>query len=118
MKDSYPLPHIDDSIDALSGSCWFSTLDLASDYWQVEVEERDRPKTAFTTGSGLYQFTVMPFGLCNAPSTFERLMERVLSGLPWEVCLLYLDDIIVHAKTLKAELERLRSVFARQRSRT
>ena len=118
VKDSYPLPHIDDSIDALSGSCWFSTLDLASDYWQVEVEERDRPKTAFTTGSGLYQFTVMPFGLCNAPSTFERLMERVLSGLPWEVCLLYLDDIIVHAKTLKAELERLRSVFARQRSRT
>jgi len=115
VKDSYPLPRIDDSIDALSGSCWFSTLDLASGYWQVEVEERDRPKTAFTTGSGLYQFTVMPFGLCNAPATFERLMERVLSGLPWEVCLLYLDDIIVHAKTFKAELERLRSVFARLR---
>ena len=115
VKDSYPLPRIDDSIDALSGSCWFSTLDLASGYWQVEVEERDRPKTAFTTGSGLYQFTVMPFGLCNAPATFERLMERVLSGLPWEVCLLYLDDIIVHAKTFKAELERLRWVFARLR---
>ena len=85
VKDSYPLPRIDDSIDALSGSCWFSTLDLASGYWQVEVEEKDRPKTAFTTGSGLYQFTVMPFRLCNAPATFERLMERVLSGLPWEV---------------------------------
>ena len=115
VKDSYPLPCIDDSIDALSGSCWFSTLDLASGYWQVEVEERDRPKTAFTTGSGLYEFTVMPFGLCNAPAIFERLMERVLSGLPWEVCPLYLDDIIVHAKTFRAELERLRSVFARIR---
>ena len=111
VKDSYPLPRIDDSIDALSGSCWFSTLDLASGYWQVEVEEEDRPKTAFTTGSDLYQFTVMPFGFCNAPATFERLMERVISGLPWEVCLLYLDDIIVHAKTFEAELERLRSVF-------
>lgn len=115
VKDSYPLPRIDDSINALSGSCWFSTLDLASGYWQVEVEEKDRPKTAFTTRSGLYQFTVMPFGLCNAPATFERLMERVLSGLPWEVCLLYLDDIIVYAKTFEAELERLRSVFTRLR---
>jgi len=93
VKDSYPLPRIDDSINALSGSSWFSTLDLASGYWQVEVDEKDRPKRAFTAGSGLYQFAVMPFGLCNAPATFERLMERVLSGLPWEVCLLYLDDI-------------------------
>ena len=76
LKDSYPLPRINGSIDALSDSCWFSTLDLASGYWQVEVEERDRPKTAFTTGSGLNQFTVMPFGLCNAPATFERLMEE------------------------------------------
>ena len=115
VKDSYPLPHIGDSLDTLSGSCWFSTLDLASGYWQVEVREEDRPKTAFTTGSGLYQFTVMPFGLCNAPATFERLMERVLSGLPWEVCLSYLDDIIVHAKTFEAELAQLRSVFTRLR---
>ena len=76
VKESYPLPRIDDSIDALSGSCWFGTLHLASGYWQVEVEERDRSKTAFTTGSCLYQFTVMPFGLCNAPATFERLKEE------------------------------------------
>ena len=57
--------------------------------------EEDKPKTAFSTGNGLYQFTVLSFGLCNATATFERLMEKVLSGLPWEVCLLYLDDIIV-----------------------
>ena len=80
VKDSYPLPHIDNSINTLSRLCWFSTLDLASGYWQVEVEEKDRLKAAFTTGSGLYQFTVMPFGLCIAPATFEQLMERALSS--------------------------------------
>lgn len=73
----------------------------------MEVEEKDISKIALTKGSGLYHFTVMPFGLCNAPATFERLMERLLSGLLWEVCLLYLDDIIVHANTFNAELERL-----------
>ena len=113
IKDSYPLPRIDDSLDALAGSEWFSTLDLASGYWQVEVDESDRPKTAFTTGSGLFQFTVMPFGLCNAPATFERLMEHVLSGLPWDVCLLYLDDIIVHANNFQDEMKRLKTVFER-----
>ena len=62
------------------------------------MSEEHKPKAAFSTGNGLYQFTVMSFGLCNAPATFERLMEKVLSGLPWEVCLLYLDDIIVHGR--------------------
>ncbi|PIK45092.1 hypothetical protein BSL78_18045 [Apostichopus japonicus] len=75
-KDSYPLPRIDDSLDTLAGSKWFSTLDLASGYWQVEVAEQDRHKTAFVTNRGLFQFKVLPFGLCNAPATFERLMER------------------------------------------
>ena len=96
IKDSYPLPHIDNTLDALIGSQWFSTLDLSSGYWQVEVSEDDKPKTTFTMGTGgLYQFKVMPFGLCNAPTTFERLMEKVLSGLPWEILLIYLDDVIM-----------------------
>ncbi|GFW93036.1 retrovirus-related Pol polyprotein from transposon 17.6 [Trichonephila clavipes] len=77
-KDSYPLPRIDDTLDTLSGHKWFSTLDLKSGYWQVEIHPEDREKTAFTSGQGLWQFKVMPFGLCNAPATFERLMETVL----------------------------------------
>ena len=101
IKDSNPLPRIDDSLDALAGSEWFSTLDLKSGYWQVEMEEEDKMKTAFTARSGLYQFKVMPFGLANAPATFERLMERVLSGLPPEVCLVYVDDLIVHGLILQ-----------------
>ena len=71
-KDSYPLPRIDDTLEALAGSKWFSTLDLKSVYWQVELNTEDKEKTAFSSGNGLWQFTVMPFGLCNAPATFER----------------------------------------------
>ena len=80
-KDSYPLLRIDDMLEALSGATWFSSLDLESGHWQVGVHSHDREKTAFTTGRGLWQFRVMPFGLCNAPATFERLME-MLAGLP------------------------------------
>ena len=94
-KDSYPLPRVDDLLDSLEGAQWFSTLDLASGYWQVEVDPQHREKTAFNTGQGLYEFRVMPFGLCNAPSTFQRLMELVLAGLSWDICLAYLDDIVV-----------------------
>ena len=108
--DSYPLPRVDKTLDAVSGSSWFSTLDLKSGYWQVKMAEKDKEKTAFTTGEGLWQFIVMPFGLANAPATFERLMERILQGLPWTVCLVYLD-----AKTLADEFENLRTVIRRLR---
>ena len=115
IKDSYPLPRIDDSLDALSGSTWFSTLDLQSGYWQVEMAEEDREKTAFVTGTGVgfYQFKVMPFGLCNAPATFERLMERVLTGLQWQTCLLYLDDIVTYGQSFQQALKRLEEVLVR-----
>ena len=75
------------------------------------MDPSGKKKTAFSAGGGLWQFRVMPFGLCNAPATFERLMERVLAGLPWSVCLVYLDDIIVHVRTFKGKLESLRQVF-------
>lgn len=94
VKDAYPLPRIDDSLDRLQGATWFCTFDLHSGYWQVEMEESDKPKTAFVTRNGLYQF-----GLCNSPATFERLMETVLAGLNYKICLVYIDDIIVFGRT-------------------
>ena len=113
LKDAYPLPRIDDMLDSLSGASWFSTLDLCIGYWQVEMEPNDRPKTAFATRKGLFQFKVMPFGLCNAGATFERLMETVLAGLNLEICLLYQDDIIVVSRTIEGMIENLSKVFER-----
>ncbi|KAM6968624.1 retrovirus-related Pol polyprotein from transposon 412 [Tautogolabrus adspersus] len=110
-KDSYPLPRIDDALDHIAGSCWFSSLDLRSGYWQVELAPEARPKTAFTIGQGLWQFRVMPFGLCNAPATFERLMERVLVDIPLSRCVVYLDDLLVHANDFDSALANLEEVF-------
>ncbi|GBM36329.1 Retrovirus-related Pol polyprotein from transposon 297 [Araneus ventricosus] len=86
-------------------------MDLKSGYWQIEVDERDREKTAFITPDGLYQFKVMPFGLCNAPATFERIMDSLLKGMKWKHCLCYLDDVIVYAATFEEHLRRLRMVL-------
>ena len=110
-KDSYPLPRIDDTLEALAGAEWFSSLDLMSGYWQVEMDNESKEKTAFSTGCGLWQFRVMPFGLCNAPATFERLMEQVLAGLPLSVCLIYLDDILVPGRSFEEEIHNLQRVF-------
>ena len=104
---------MDDCIDALSGAKFFSSIDLNSGYWQVGMKESDKEKTAFATSMGLYQFTVMSFGLANAPSTFERLMENVLRGLQWEICLLYMDDIISPCSTISDGLIRLENIFKR-----
>ena len=116
VKDVFPLPRIDDSLSALSGAKWFSTLDLASGYWQVPMDPASSDKAAFVTTSGLYEWTVMPFGLTSSLSTFERLMELILAGLRFETCLIYLDDIIIHGKTFEEELKRLEEVFVRFRS--
>ena len=114
-KDAYPLPRVDDTLEALSGSKWFSTLDLLCGYWQVEVEEKDRHKTAFCTREGLFEFKVMPFGLCNAPAVFQRLMDLVLSGIQWERCLVYIDDIVIMGKTFERHLQNLKLVLERLR---
>ena len=114
-KDAYPIPRVDETLDSLGGATYFSTLDLASGYWQVEVREEDKEKTAFTSPQGHFEFQVMPFGLCNAPATFQRLMEYVLAGLQWEHCLIYLDDIIVFSSTFEEHIEKLTKVFQRLR---
>ncbi|CAK1586146.1 unnamed protein product [Parnassius mnemosyne] len=115
-KDSYPLPRIDDTLDMLTGVKWFSTQDLKSGYWQVEIYPKDKEKTAFSTGKGLWQFKVMPFGLCNAPATFERLMELVLNGLIGDDCLVYLDDTIIVGRTFEDHLQNLERVLMKIQS--
>ncbi|KAK8777518.1 hypothetical protein V5799_029140 [Amblyomma americanum] len=110
-KDVYPLPRIDDTLDRLCNAKYFSSMDLKSGYWQIEVDERDREKTAFITPDGLFEFKVMPFGLCSAPATFQRVMDTVLAGLKWKICLVYLDDVVVFASNFEEHLKRLRTVL-------
>lgn len=117
IKDSHRLPIIDSVLDALSGSKWFSTLDLKIGDWKVKDAPADRPKTAFPVpGGGLWQFITMPFGLCTSPATFEKLMEKVLSKLTWKICLIYLDDIIIFSRTFEDHVENLRQVFEKLRN--
>lgn len=113
--DVYPLPRVDDLLDVLGNTQYFSTLDLASGYWQVKMDQSSQEKTAFATHVGLYEFQVMPFGLCNAPATFQRLMEKVLHGLVGKICLVYLDDVLVLGNNIVEHLDNLRQVWDRLR---
>ena len=113
IKDSYPLPRIDDTLESLAGAKCFSTLDLASGYWQVGLSKEAKEKTAFATSQGLFQFKVLPFGLCNAPSTFERLMDRILQGMRWEMLLVYLDDVIIFSRSVDEHMSRLDMVLTK-----
>ncbi|KAK3536658.1 hypothetical protein QTP86_015450, partial [Hemibagrus guttatus] len=112
-KDTYPLPRVEESLDALGNAQLFFTLDLKASYFQVAMSERDREKTAVTTLFGLFEWTRMPFGLCNAPATFQRLMGVVLGDLSYDVLLIYLDDIIVFSRDFRGHCERLELVFER-----
>ena len=87
---------MNDSLDQVSGCGYFSTLDLKSGFWQIPMLEKEKEKTAFTCHEGLLEFYVMPFGLANAPATFQHLMRVVLNGIEWDGVLVYLDDIIVY----------------------
>jgi hypothetical protein len=110
--DAYPLPRIDDLLDTLGGATWFSTLDLASGFWQIPMHEDDIEKTAFTTGYGLYEFLVMPFGLNNSSSTFQRLMNWVLKDYLGIFVAVYIDDVIIYTKgAIEQHLDHLRLVL-------
>ena len=110
--DAYPLPRIDDLLDSLGGATWFSTIDLASGFWQISMHEEDIEKTAFITPSGLYEFVVMPFGLNNASGTFQRLMNWVLRDYLGIFVAVYIDDVIIYTRgTMEQHLDHLRLVF-------
>ncbi|CAF1202694.1 unnamed protein product, partial [Didymodactylos carnosus] len=113
VKDTYPIPRIDDTLDVLNGAKYFSTIDLSSGFLQVELDKESKEKTAFVTHEGIFQFNVMPFGLTNAPATFHRFMDLVLRGLKWNCCLVYLDDVIIYSATFEQHLEDIHSVLER-----
>ena len=106
------MPSIDGTLARLHGAKIFSIMDLECGYWQIPIKKEDRVKTAFITADGVFQFICMPFGLCTAPSTFQRTMDLVLGGLRWSVCLVYLDDIIVYARNTEEHRQRLVMVLS------
>lgn len=111
IKNTYPLPVIDELLDELSGSCWFSKLDLRAGYHQIRLKEEDEEKTAFKTHQGHYQFRVLPYGVTGGPATFQGGMNTVLAPLLRKGVLVFMDDILVHSETLEAHRELLRQVL-------
>ena len=115
-KDSYSLPRIEDILNALAGNKYFTILDMKSGYHQIELFEPHKERTAFTVGPlGFYEFNRMPFGLVNAPATYQRLMEECFFGLHLDICYIYLDDLIIFSKTFDEHVERLKRIFNRLR---
>ena len=112
LKTLNNLPRIDETLDCSNGAEWFSSLDLKLGYWQVEMEEDSKALTVFTVGPlGFYECEHMPFGLSNAPATFQWLMQSCLGNLHLHYCIIYLDDVIDFSKTLEEHVFRLRIVF-------
>jgi transposase InsO family protein len=112
IKDAYYLPRMEETLDALSGSQFYTCLDLQMGYWQIEIREEDKPKTAFSAAPlGFFEFNRMPFGATNGPAVFQRLIERCLGSLQPAECLCYLDDVIIHSRTPEENLERLDHVL-------
>jgi len=116
QKRNCPLPRIDTCLESLGNNCLYYSLDMRAGYWQVPMKKEDVEKTCFVTRKRVFGFKVLPFGLRNAPSTFQRLVDLALAGLTWEVCLVYLDDLIVFSRTFEDHVVRLQAVFDRLRA--
>lgn len=111
IKDAYALPKLEDAFSALAGSKWFSVLDLKSGYYQIEMEESDKQKTAFVCPLGFWEFHRMPQGITNAPSTFQRLMERCVGEMNLKEVLVFIDDLIIFSSSLEEHEQRLKRVL-------
>ena len=107
----FPIPSIEEMLDVLNGSKYFTTLDLGNAYYQVELDETSKMKTAFSTKNEQYYFNRMPFGIAAAPATFQKLMNKVLGSLNWNEAVVYLDDILIFSKTKDEHIKRLKNVF-------
>src|SRR5438132_11464378 len=114
-RDNYPLPLINEVLETFGNAKYFSTIDLASGYWQIAMRESDKKKTAFITKYGTYEFNVMPFGLCNAPATFQRLMNQIYKGIAYKYVVVYLDDTNVFSQRFEDHIQHLKEVFTRIR---
>jgi Reverse transcriptase (RNA-dependent DNA polymerase) len=112
VKDSYPLPRMDECLDSLGDAIIFYTLDCNSGYWQIPIEERNRDKTAFVTHCDVHRFKRVPFGLCNAPATFQRALDMLLSKVKKKYALVYLDVVIIFSKILEKHFEKLDYVLS------
>jgi hypothetical protein len=112
-KDAYPLPRVDDTLDELKDANFYTLLDLASGFWQVRVRDQDIHKTVFQTRDGLMEWVAMPFGLCNAPATFSRMMNDILRDFLHKFVTVYLDDVGIYNRTLEEHLEHLSFVLHR-----
>jgi transposase InsO family protein len=110
-KDLYPLKRIDTCLDTLAGSIWFSTLDMRSGFHQISMDEKDRDKTSFLSHRGSFRWTRMPYGLCNSPATFQRVMDTVMVDLDYKILLTYIDDVIVFSRDLETHVQRLQLVL-------
>jgi len=114
-RDQYPLPRIDELLDSFKNARYFLIIDLVSGFWQVEMQQEDRQKTAFITKQGLFEFNIMPFGLTNAPATFQRLMNTIFREYIDKFIVVYIDDITIYSKTFDEHLQHLRSTFTKLR---
>ena len=111
--DAFPVPKVDECINAISGSKLLSTVNLTCGYLHVPVQEQDVSKTAFVSRHGLYEFTSTPFGMINSGATFQRVMELTMKNLYWQICIIYFDDCIIFLSTFDEHIERLRLIFQR-----